>query len=205
MPGADTRPLQSVDYDLFAEDSGLWEGPCPAQIALAQRIHVSQVMISREQIAPFWRWFWHATTTLRRTAAWVAGEGRAARGFAGFIKKDSACALLACANPGTFLIRFSTSTPGALAVHYTSSRGQGSVTSVVVNVSARGELSCCQEHGSTGTFRTLDELALSTKQLVCLHPDIPKAEVFYRPQHRNSWAPGQARMDGILVRQQSAR
>ena len=77
--------------------------------------------------------------------------------------------------------------------------------SVVVNVSAGGELSCYQEHGGTGTYRTLDELALSTKQLVCLHPDIPKAEVFHRPLHRNSWAPGQSRMDGILVRRQSAR
>lgn len=205
VPGARTRPLEQVDYDLFAEDSGLWEGACPAQIAQAQGVHVSAVMISREQIAPFWRWFWQATTTLRRTAAWMAGEGCAARGFAGFMKKDSACALLARANPGTFLIRFSTSTPGALAVHYTSSRGQGSVTSVVVKVNAGGELSCSRRHGSTGIFRNLDELALSTSQLVYLHPDIPKAEVFHRPQHRNSWAPGQPRMDGILVRQQSAR
>ncbi|CAM9969017.1 unnamed protein product, partial [Laminaria digitata] len=183
VPGARTRPLRSVDYDLFADDSGLWEGPCPAQIAKEQGVHVSAVMISREQIAPFWRWFWHATTTLRRTEAWMTGEGCPARGFAGFMKKDSAFALLASANPGTFLIRFSTSTPGALAVHYTSSRGQGCVTSVVVNVNAGGELSCSSSRrGSTGTFSTLDELALSTRQLVCVHPDVPKAEVFHRAQ-----------------------
>ncbi|CAN0379272.1 unnamed protein product, partial [Hapterophycus canaliculatus] len=122
VPGARARPLRAEDFELFASDGALWrrqDGPTPAKTAERRRMQVSQVPVSRKKLEPFWRWFWQAVTTLKRTSAWCTGlESSPALGFAGFMRKEVALSLLSGARPGTFLIRFSTSTPGALAVHY---------------------------------------------------------------------------------------
>lgn len=187
VPGARDRPLTKADFELFAEDPALWVGPTPAQVRARYDGDVAAVPITPEDFEPFWCWFWQAMVTLKSTGAWSAGSGGAAPGFAGFVKKASLGPLLSRAQPGTFLIRFSTSKPGALAVHYASSRDRGVVKNVVVNVNDRGELSF-----DTGNarYRNLDELALKTRQLVFLHPNTPKAQVFSRPHHRSSWTAG---------------
>lgn len=185
VTGARDRPLTKADFELFAEDSALWVGPTPAQLRARYDGDVAAVPITLEDFKPFWGWFWQAVATLKSTGAWSAGAGGAAPGFAGFVKKASLGRLLSRARPGTFLIRFSISKPGALAVHYSSFRNRGVVKNVVVNVNDRGELSF-----DTGDarYRNLDELALKTRQLMFLHPNTPKNEVFSRPQHRSSWA-----------------
>ncbi|CAM9781737.1 unnamed protein product [Scytosiphon promiscuus] len=112
------------------------------------------------------------------------------------MRKEVALSLLSSAEPGTFLIRFSTSTPGALAVHYaaTSRSRRGTVVSGIVNVDKRRGLSVKK---GNRTFHDLDDLVLSTEQLkFLLHHDagsggtvvVRKEEVFGRPQRRESWS-----------------
>lgn len=202
VPGARDRPLQSSDFDLFASDEALWnkeDGPAPARAARRQGGHVSEVLISRKKLEPFWRWFWEAATTLNRTPAWSTGGTGPASGFAGFMKKDEALSLLSHAEPGTFLVRFSTSKPGALAIHYvaTSRLRRGTVVSGIVNVSRAGALTV--ENGRQ-TFNNLDDLVLSTEQLKFLHPNVRKEDVFSRPQRRASWT-----ADGVEVEEATRR
>lgn len=201
VPGARDRPLQSSDFDLFASDEALWsreDGPSPKRAAERQDGRVSDVLISRRKLTPFWRWFWQAATTLRRTPAWSTG----ASGFAGFMRKDKALNLLSCAEPGTFLVRFSTSKPGALAIHYvaTSRSRRGQVVSGIVNVSRAGALSV--ENGRQ-TFHDLDDLVLSTEQLRFLHPKVRKEDVFCRPQRRGTWAAEGVKAEEAATRRQS--
>lgn len=188
VPGARARPLKSSDFDLFASDAALWSredglshGLSPKRAAERQDGRVSDVLISRRKLQPFWRWFWQAATTLCWTSAWSTG----ASGFAGFMRKDEALSLLSSAEPGTFLIRFSTSKPGALALHYaaTSPSRRGQVVSGIVNVSRAGALSV--ENGQT--FNDLNDLVLSHEQLRFLHPNVRKEDVFSRPQRRGTW------------------
>lgn len=204
--GAKIRRLEASDFDLFASDEALWrqsDGPPPAETALKHGRDVAGVPISRKKLEPFWRWFWQAVTTLRRTAAWSTGLNGPALGFAGFMKKDAALTLLSSAEPGTFLIRFSTSKPGALAVHYVGSKGKrlGTVVSGIVNVSSAGALSV-EKRGGELTFHDLDDLVLSTEQLKILHPGVPKEAVFARPRRRESWSADlHAEVTGISRRQ----
>lgn len=161
---------------------------------------MSEVLISRKKLKPFWAWFWQAATTLRRTPVWSKGEAGPASGFAGFMRKDVALGLLSRAAPGTFLVRFSTSKPGALAIHYmaTSRSRRGTVVSGIVNVSKAGALSV--ENG-TQTFHDLDDLVLSTEQLRFIHPNVRKEDVFSRPQRRNTWAADGVEVEGNTRRQ----
>ncbi len=199
--GGLNRPLESSDFDLFASDAALWkreDGPLTSQAARqaeaaggTRPVDVSEVLLSRRKLKTFWKWFWQAVTTLRSTSAWSTGVAGPALGFAGFMRKDVALSLLSKAKPGTFLIRFSTSKAGALAVHYmsTSSRKRGVVVSAIVNVSAAGALSV--ENGSRD-YHDLDDLVLSTDQLKFLHPNVRKEDVFSRPERRESWTGARA-------------
>lgn len=194
--GALNRPLETSDFDLFASDAALWkkeDGPLTSQAARqalaageTHPVDVSEVLLSRRKLKTFWKWFWQAVNTLRSTSAWSIGVAGPALGFAGFMRKDVAISLLSKAQPGTFLIRFSTSKAGALAVHYmsTSPRKRGVVVSAIVNVSPAGALSV--ENGSRD-YHDLDDLVLSIDQLKVLHPNVRKEEVFFRPERRESW------------------
>lgn len=197
VPGARGRPLESADFDLFASDAALWkqeDGGSPDSRARRHGANVVEVLLSRQKLDTFWRWFWQAVTTLCSTSAWSAGRWGRALGFAGFMRKDDALARLYGTAPGTFLIRFSTTQKGALAVHYTStSRGRrGALVSVIVNVSNAGELTI--KNGNR-PYHDLDDLVLSLEQLKFLHPDVRKNEVFSRPERRGSWATGEGRVE----------
>lgn len=206
VPGGRARPLCASDFELFASDAALWrkqDGPTPAKTAEKRRMQVSEVPVSRKKLEHFWLWFWQAVTILKRTSAWCVGlESGPALGFAGFMRKEVALSLLKSADPGTFLIRFSTSTAGALAVHYaaTSRSRRGTVVSGIVNVDKKRGLSVKK---GNRTFHDLDDLVLSTEQLKFLlyHESgsggggggtvvVRKDEVFGRPQRRESWSGG---------------
>lgn len=192
VPGARGRPLESGDFDLFASDAALWkqeDGGSPASRARRGGARVSEVLLSRARVETFWRWFWQAVTTLCSTSAWSTGQWGRALGFAGFMRKDDALAGLSGKAPGTFLIRFSTTQRGSLAVHYTSrSRGRrGELVSVIVKVTNAGELTIVN---GNRPYHNLDDLVLSMDQLKFLHPDIRKEDVFFRPERRGSWATG---------------
>lgn len=195
VPGARERPLESRDFDLFASDAALWRRKDGSLVSQAERkgfASVSEMSVSRERLETFWLWFWQAVTTLCSTSAWSTGglRGRAP-GFAGFMRKDEALARLSGKEPGTFLIRFSMSERGALAVHYTStSRGRrrGELVGVIVQVSSAGELSI---RDGKRPYHDLDDLVLSLEQLRFLHPDVRKDDVFSRPERRGSWATGE--------------
>lgn len=182
VPGARDRPLSSGDLKMFAEDATLWKGACPAEMAARQDVDVPAVLMSHEGLKKFWVWFYQATITLRRTFAWSLGVNKHKPGFAGFMKKSTAIALLANAARNTFLIRFSASMPGGLAIHYRSSPRRG-VVSVSVQVGPGGELS----YDNGPTYHDLVDLALRSKPLLYVYPNTPKTEIFTRPEERLSY------------------
>lgn len=195
-----SRPLSREDLAVLAEDEGPWRNPStPARRAAQQGGSVDDVVINLEALRPFWVWFWQATLTLRRTRAWWLGESRGVRGFAGFVKKSDVVTLLSGRAPGTFLIRFSASRPGALAIHYASVRERGMVRDVLVNVTDSGSLSCEDSGPQAGrqvlTYSNLEDLVRQMSHLTRFHPDTPKGEIipFRRSlaRHRMSMQEGE--------------
>lgn len=176
VPEASSRPLSSEDLRVFAEDEGLW-GPGAMPPAMRSGEYggdVSAVVVALDSFKPFLKWFWHATDTLRRTGVW--GERNGMRGFAGFLKKVTANRLIARAERGTFLIRFSTSKLGAMAIHYKSHKG--GVRNVLVSVDPDGQMSV-----DSKKHRNLSALVMSTRHIKRLYPNTPKELVFGPPQH----------------------
>ena len=182
VPGARERPLESRDLHMFASAATIWQEDGPP-VVQAERIGVpvSELLLSRQKLETFWCWFWQAVTTLCVTSAWSAGDQRQrvgrALGFSGFMRRDEALGRLQGKRPGTFLIRFSTTRPGSLAVHYTSTsrRRLGEVVSVLVKVSMAGELTV---KNGRRPYDNLDDLVLSHHQLKFVYPDVPKVDVF---------------------------
>lgn len=191
VPGAHGRPLSSEDLEVFAEDEALWgDGQAPPAARKSDYGgNVDEVVVPLENFRHFWRWFWLATDTLRLTMAWEAGKQVGVRAFAGFMKKVTANRMIASAAPGTFLMRFSNSKGGALAVHYKNKRDQ--VISVLVDVDDGGQLSVPPAEGTPKVkHRNLAALVMSVRHIQILHPDIPKKVVFATPRHRSSFTEG---------------
>lgn len=188
VPGARNRPLEAKDLALFAEDPALWDKPCPAIIAQNTGVDVAAVLISRRRFKRFWLWFWKAIGTLYATGAWTAGEDVGIRCFAGFLSSSMANSLLNAAEPGTFLIRFSTSKHATLVVQYTSKYRE--VNKVAIDVLKTGHVTCSVGSGNPRTYRSLVSMALRLNQLTYLHPDLPKHEAFHMPQRRSTMPAG---------------
>lgn len=74
--------------------------------------------ILRSDFKPFWMWFGRVLQTLRfersTTSLWSDGV------IAGLIGRKEAESILQCEKPGTFLVRFSETRPGVLAVAYSA-------------------------------------------------------------------------------------
>lgn len=197
VPGARSRPLEAEDFALFAEDPALWDRPCPAIMAESAGVEVAAVRISRRKFKRFWRWFWKAIGTLCITGAWTAGENVRIRCFAGFLSSSTAESLLTAAEPGTFLIRFSTSKPATLVVQFTTKDRE--VKKVAIDVLKTGQVKCTVGSGEERTYRSLFAMALTLKQLSHLHPDWPKHEAFRLPQRRSTM-PASVRSHELSVR-----
>lgn len=188
VPGARNRPLEEKDFALFAEDPALWDKPCPAIIAESAGVEVAAVRIPRRRFKRFWLWFWKAIGTLCITGAWTAGENVGIRCFAGFLSSSTAESLLTTAEPGTFLIRFSTSKHATLVVQFTSR--DRVVKKVAIDVLRTGEVRCAVGSGNPRTYKSLVLMALTLNQLIYLHPDCPKHEAFPLPQRRSTMPAG---------------
>lgn len=180
VPGASSRPLSSEDLTVFAEDEGLWgSGSMPPAMRRGEYGgDVSAVVVTLDSFKPFWKWFWQATATLRRTGAWEERNGM--RGFAGFLKKVTANRVIARADPGTFLIRFSTSKLGAMAIHYKSHKA--GVINVLVTVDSDGQLSVDGKK-----HRDLSALVMSTRNIRRLYPKNTRKELVFAPRQNGGY------------------
>ena len=93
----------------------------------------------------------------------------------GFLNRPQAEHRLRSSPAGTFLIRFSESVTGALAIAYMQEDGR-SINTVLVYMTAGGFTTTYGNEERT--FETIDGLLRCTGELQFLHPDVPKAAAF---------------------------
>ena len=108
----------------------------------------------------FFEWFYAKMKTLKDNLAKLWRENK----IAGFISRQNAETLLSYCSPGTFLLRFSDSIPGAITVSAVSSSG----TVVSLEPFNSNDLNT----------RCLANRLRDIEKLNCLYPNIPKDEAF---------------------------